>query len=584
MTKVTVNTLKERIRVARGETPADLVLKKGRVLNVFSGTIEECDVAVHAGIIAGVGTGYHGKQEVNTRGKFIAPGFIDAHLHIESSMLLPSNLSAALLPHGTTAIIADPHEIANVLGLDGIRFLLRESEKIPLDVFFMAPSCVPASPLETSGARLEASDLEALKNERRVLGLAEVMNYPGLLNGDTDLLSKVVLFQDRIIDGHSPSVSGLDLQAYVSAGIRSDHESSRREEGLEKVKAGMMLMIRESTSATNLEALLPLVDSRNSRRICFVSDDLHPQDIRDRGHLDHVLRKAVSLGLDPVTAIQLVTLNPAEHFGFRDRGAVGPGFLADLVVLDNLNHFEVEKVYKDGRLVVDKGELTHEDELTPAPGKTSRKFPSGNVNIPPIKATDFTIRIGGEKARVIHLVPGQILTRTRIETVKSGNGLVLSDTDTDTLKLAVVERHHATGRIGLGLVKGFGLKQGALASTVAHDSHNLIVVGVEDRDLQRAVNEIKEIDGGMVAVADGEVLARVPLQIAGLLSREGLETVAGQVRELNLAAAKLGCVISDPFMALSFVALPVIPELKLTDRGLVDVNKFAFVPLFIESH
>ena len=578
MADVTVKKLKERIRVARGEIPADLVLKKGRVLNVFSGTIEECDVAVHEGIIAGIGTGYHGKEEVNTRGKWIAPGFIDAHLHIESTLLLPSNLSAALLPHGTTAIIADPHEIANVLGLDGIRFMLRETERIPLDVFFMAPSCVPASLLETSGARLKASDLEELRNEKRILGLAEVMNYSGILAGDTDLLSKLALFQGKIIDGHSPSVSGFDLQAYVSVGIRSDHEASRREEGLEKIKAGMMLMIRESTSAMNLETLLPLVDARNSRRFCFVSDDLHPQDIRDRGHLDHILRKAVSLGMDPVTAIQLVTLNPAEHFGLRDRGAVGPGFRADLVVLRNLDHFEIERVYKDGRLVVD------EDKLTCAPGKKSRNLPSGNVNIPPITPTDFAIRRGGEKARVIQLVPGQILTRTRIEKVRTGNGLVLSDTDVDTLKLAVIERHHGTGRIGLGLVKGFGLKQGALASTVAHDSHNLIVVGVEDRDLHRAVNELKEIGGGMVAVADGEVLARVPLEIAGLLSREDLETVAAQVRELNLAAAKLGCAIPDPFMALSFLALPVIPELKLTDRGLVDVNKFTLVPLFFEGN
>jgi adenine deaminase len=578
MVDVTVKKLKERIRVARGEIPADLVLKKGRVLNVFSGTIEECDVAVHEGIIAGVGTGYHGKEEVNTGGKWIAPGFIDAHLHIESTMLLPSNLSDALLPHGTTAIIADPHEIANVLGLDGIRFMLRETEKIPLDVFFLAPSCVPASPLETSGAQLSASDLEELKNEKRILGLAEVMNYPGILTGDTDLLSKVALFQGKIIDGHSPSVNGFDLQAYVSAGIRSDHESSRREEGLEKVKAGMMLMIRESTSAMNLETLLPLVDAKNSRRFCFVCDDLHPQDIRDRGHLDHILRKAISLGMDRVTASQLITLNPAEHFGLRDRGAVGPGLRADLVVLRSLDHFEIDRVYKDGRLVVNEGKLTC------APAKESRNLPSGNVNIPPITPTDFAIRQGGKKARVIQLVPGQILTQTRIEKVRTGQGLVLSDTNVDTLKLAVIERHHGTGRIGLGLVKGFGLKQGALASTVAHDSHNLIVVGVEDRDLHRAVNELKEIGGGMVAVADGEVLARVPLEIAGLLSREDLETVAGQVRELNLAAAKLGCAIPDPFMALSFLALPVIPELKLTDRGLVDVNEFTLVPLFFESN
>ncbi len=577
MTEVTVRTLRERIRVARGEIPADLVLRNGKVVNVFSGTIEEGDIAVHEGTIAGIGRGYHGKEEADARGKWIVPGFIDAHLHIESSMLLPSNLSAALLPHGTTAIVADPHEIANVLGVEGIRYMLRESEGIPLDVFFMAPSCVPASPFETSGARIEASDLEKLKEEKRILGLAEVMNYPAVLRGDADYLRKVVLFQEGIIDGHCPSVSGFDLQAYVSAGIRSDHESSRPEEGLEKVKAGMMLMIRESTLAMTLEKLIPAVESRNSRRFCFVSDDLHPQDIQERGHLDHILRKAVSLGMDPVTAIQMVTLNPAEHFGLRDRGAVGPGFRADLVVLNNADGFGIEKVYKDGRLVVKEGELAD------APANSSRDLPSGKLNIPPLSAEDFAIRAEGERARVIELIPGQILTRSRIEKVSAKDGFIRSDIQTDTLKLAVIERHHGSGRLGLGLVNGFGLEGGALASTVAHDSHNLIAVGVQDGDLHGAVDALKRTGGGMVVVANGEVMARVPLQIAGLLSTEDLETVAGQMRELNVAAARLGCSISNPFMALSFLALSVIPELRLTDRGLVDVHQFTFVPLFFEG-
>jgi adenine deaminase len=576
MSEDEVEKLRERIRAARREIPSDLVLKKGRVVNVFSGTVEECDVAVHQGYIAGLGPDYDGKEVVDVGGKWVVPGFMDGHIHIESSMLLPSGLASALLPHGTTALVADPHEIANVMGIEGIRFMLMESEGLPLDMFFMAPSCVPASPFETSGAQLKAKDLRFLKTEKRILGLAELMNYPGVLMGDGEVLAKIASFQDSIIDGHSPSLTGYDLQAYLSTGVKSDHETSRKDEGLEKLKGGMMVMIREGTLAKNLQDLLSLVQPTNSRRFCFVSDDLHPKDILEKGHLDATLRKAVSLGLNPVTAVQLVTLNPAEHFGLKDRGAVGPGFRADVVVLDNLEGFSVDKVYKDGRLWVDRGELV--ESLS----KAHLPIPSWPLRIHPMAPEQLKIPGKAGEARIIELVPGQVLTKARIEKVRVEGGQVVSDTGADILKIAVVERHKGSGRIGLGLVRGFRLKRGALASTVAHDSHNVIAVGVDDRDIFAAVEELEVIGGGMVVTADGKVFAKTPLEVAGLMSREPLRTLASQLGELNHAAAQLGCSIPEPFMALSFLALPVIPELKLTDLGLVDVNRFSTVPLFVE--
>ncbi|MCJ7595704.1 MAG: adenine deaminase [Desulfobacterales bacterium] len=570
-----IERLRERIRAAKREIPADLVLKGGRVVNVFTGSIQQGDVAVQGGLIVGVGPDYRGKEEVEVQGKWVVPGLMDGHIHIESSMLLPSRLGAALLPFGTTAIISDPHEIANVMGIEGIRFMIRESQSIPFDVYFMAPSCVPATPLETSGARLGPSDLEELKGEGRILGLGEMMNYPGLLGGDPEVLEKLILFRDGFIDGHAPSLRGYELQAYLSAGIGSDHETCDRDEGMEKLESGMMIMVREGTSAKNLEALLPLINDRNSRRFCFVSDDLHPQEILRRGHLSFMIRRAIELGLDPVTAIQLATLNPAEYFGFKDRGAVASGYRADLVVLADLGDFVVERVYKDGRLVVDKGRVIDSLVAEIAP------VPAWPINMAAITAESFRIPRRGTTARVIELIPGQITTGVGYEAVKSREDWVLSDIETDTLKLAVVERHKGTGRIGLGLVRGFGLKKGALASSVAHDSHNVIAVGVGDADLFRAVEEVRRMGGGLVAASGDKVLARVPLQVAGLMSTEPLGPLTEQLEKVNQAARSLGCTLSDPFMALSFLALPVIPELKLTDRGLVDVKEFRLVPLFV---
>ncbi|MFH1351749.1 MAG: adenine deaminase [Pseudomonadota bacterium] len=571
-----IEALKRRIQVARREIPADLVLRKGKVVNVFSGMTQECDVAIYDGFIAGLGPDYHGREEINLKGRWITPGLIDGHIHIESSMLLPSRLAAALLPHGTTTIISDPHEIANVMGIAGIRLMIQDSLSIPFDIFFMAPSCVPATHLETSGAQLLAPDLSDLKKEPRILGLAEVMNFPGVLSGLPEVLEKILLFDEKLIDGHSPSLMGYDLQAYVSTGIRSDHETSEAKEGMEKVNSGMMLMVREGTSAKNLEELVPLVTPVNSRRFCFVSDDLHPQDILQRGHLDHTVRKAIGLGLDPTLAVQMVTINPAEYFGLKQRGAVAPGFHADLVVLEDLEGFAVEKVYKNGRLVAEAGRLTGftRGEGTP--------FETKPLNILPLIPERFQVRYQGRKARVIELIQGQILTKTGYAKLKSENGLVLSDIESDILKLAVVERHHATGRVGLGFVRGFGLKKGALASSIAHDSHNVIAVGTNDEDLNRAVEEVRILGGGIAVVCHGDVLASVPLEVAGLMSREPLEKLVKQLEEAGRASSALGCMIHEPFMALSFLALPVIPELKLTDMGLVDVNKFSIVPLFLE--
>lgn len=570
-----IELLRHRIQAARRQIPSDLVLKKGRVVDVFSGEILERDVAIHQGVIVGVGEGYLGQEEVDVRGRIISPGLMDGHMHVESTMLIPSRLAPSLVARGTTAIVSDPHEIANVMGLEGIHFMLRDSETLPVDIFFMAPSCVPATSLETSGGALGPGELASLVKEPRVLGLAEMMNYPGVLAGDNTVIEKLLLFRGRVIDGHAPFVSGHDLQAYCCAGARSDHETSNLKEALEKLQAGMRIMIREGTSAKNLEALLPLVTQKNSRRFCLVTDDLHAEDLLRRGHLDNLIGKAVRLGLDPLTALQMVTLNPAEFFGLHDRGAVAPGYRADLVVMENLKTFSAERVYKDGRLAA------HEGKALPFPRTKEEQPPSWPIKTPALSPENFRIRKQGTQARVIELIPGQILTKTRIQEPASLDGWICSDVRRDILKLVVVERHRGTGRIGHGLVHGFGLGSGALASSVAHDSHNIIAVGVEDLDLCTAIEEIRRMGGGLAAAKGEKVLAKVPLQIGGLMSKEPLETLCAQLRGLYRAAKTLGCHLPEPFMALSFLSLPVIPELKLTDRGLVDVQAFAEVPLFV---
>jgi adenine deaminase len=492
-------------------------------------------------------------------------------------MMTPPRLAEALVVHGTTSIVSDPHEIANVMGMAGIQYMLTESESIPVDVFFMAPSCVPSSHLETSGATLAAEDLSPLRRHPRVLGLGEVMNFPGVLAGERGLIEKVLLFRDGVVDGHCPGLRGPLLQAYVAAGIRSDHETVDPSEALEKLRAGMMVMIREGTSARNLSDLLPVVTRSNVAQFCFVSDDLHPEDIRDRGHMNYVLRKAVLGGLDPVDAIRMVTINPARYFGLTDRGAVAPGLNADCVVFEDLKEFCVSAVYKNGRSVIQDGRSV---QLRGREGRSACPF--GPLNIAHLRPEHFRIPHAGRRARAIGLMPGQLTTRAEVVEVSGSGGWVEADPERDLLKLAVVERHHGSGRVGLGLVKGFGLKHGAIASSVAHDAHNIIAVGVTDQALFQAVHEVASMGGGITVVSDHLTLAKVVLEVAGLMSTEPAHILAVRVGEAKKSVRALGCGLDAPFMSLSFLALPVIPELKLTDMGLVDVTRFEIVDLFVD--
>jgi adenine deaminase len=566
--------LKRRLQVARGDAPADLVLAGGMVANVYTGGWQRVDVALCDGIIAGLGD-YQGPR-MEVRDGYIIPGLIDGHLHLESGMLTPRELARALLPLGTTAVVADPHEIANVWGAAGLDYLLAASEGLPLDFFFMLPSCVPATSLETSGAGLAAADLAGYRTHPRVLGLAEVMNFPGVVGGDEGLLEKIALFPQGPVDGHAPLLSGKALNAYRLAGIGSDHECSRLAEAQEKLALGFYLMLREGSLAKNLADLLPAVTPFSLRRAMLVTDDCHPEDLLESGHLNALLKKAISLGLDPVQAVTLATLNPAEYFRLRDRGAVAPGLQADLVVLSDPNKFHVQKVFKAGQLVVDDGRLL-----------ADRVFPETPPPAGPFRVREFPLEalspeVRGELVKVIGLIPGQLLTEKRLRPAPVKAGRLAADPERDLLKLAVVERHRGTGNLGLGLVQGFGLKRGALASSVAHDSHNIVVAGADEADMLQAVKHLAALGGGLAVVAGGKVLADLALPIAGLMSPRPLDEVAAAYGKLKAAYRNLGGALPDPFMALSFLALPVIPELKLTDLGLVDVDRFQVVPLFGE--
>jgi adenine deaminase len=566
-----LSRLSQFISVARGESPADLVLKNARVVNVFNGEIEAGNVAIFGGKVAGSGDYHQAKEVIDLRGKYLAPGLISGHTHLESSMLDIGQYARAVVPHGTSAIITDLHEIANVCGLEGIRYVLDGARRLPFDLFLMAPSCVPATNLETSGASIGPDDIRRILRMKECIGLGEVMNYPGVLSGDAYMLGKIESARGKVIDGHAPGVSGKDLNAYIGAGIRSDHESVSLAEAEEKLRKGMYIMIREGSTEKNLEALLPLITDKTYQRCFFVVDDRSCVDILRDGDIDAVVRKAIRLGLDPVRAIQMATINTAGYFRLGRLGAVAPGYFANLIVLDNLADFQVSMVFYQGLLVAQDGEPMF--ELNKPDGSQL----AYTVNIKPFTVDALKLRASGEYWPAIEIVPGQIITRRKQVKVSVRDGLVVPDTARDILKAVVMERHKATGNIGLGLVTGFGLKRGALASSTAHDSHNVVAIGASDEDIFTAIKEVERLQGGLVVAAGGKVLESLATPVAGLLSGEPLERVVNGLERLEQAARDLGATLPSPFAVLSFLALPVIPELRLTDLGLVDVNTFKLI-------
>jgi len=564
------------LAAARGDESSDLLLENARLVNVFTAEIYETAVAISGSRIAGLGPGYRAKRSIDLEGRFVAPGLIDAHVHIESSMVPPRAFARLVLPRGVTTVVADPHEIANVRGLEGIRFMLESARKSPLSFFFTAPSCVPASHLETSGARLGASDLASLLGEPEIIGLAEVMNFPGVIKGDEEVLAKLAAFDGRVIDGHCPRLTGLSLNAYAAAGIGSDHESTAIAEAREKLRLGMTVFLREGTAARNLRNLVPLITKDNERRLCLCTDDRHCQDLLDEGSIDYLIRVAIAEGIDPMTAFRMATLNASEYFRLHDRGAIAPGRRADLVVFSDLESPSIEMVFKDGALVARDGKLLDEGESDLETGW------EGGLNVR-WSDLDFAVAAQGRRLRVIGCTPGELVTEclTMEATIEKGNAV--ADTGRDLLKMAVIERHHGTGNKGTGFVKGLGLSRGAIAGTVAHDHHNLVVIGCDDESMRTAVEAVAEAGGGQAAAEKDRVLARVALPIAGLMSSRPASAVGEDVRSLKRAAKSLGSPAPDPFTTMSFLALEVIPSLKLTDLGLVDVEKFEIVPLFVKD-
>jgi len=573
-------TLEQRIAAARGDLEADLLLRGGRLIDVLAGEIYEADVAVFDGLVVGVGEGYSGREELDCRDRWVGPAFIDGHMHVESSLVTLPEFARAVLPRGTATVVLDPHEIANVHGAEGIRYILDSRRGLPLRTFVMASSCVPATHMETAGAELSVAELAGIMDEDGVLGLAEMMNFPGVVFGDPGVLAKLEEARERgvMIDGHAPGLAGRHLNAYAVGGPGSDHECTTLEEAKEKLRRGLRIMVREASTARNLEALLPLIDQRNERRCSFVTDDRHPSDLLTEGHIDHSVRKAIGLGLDPLTAWRMATINTAEWFGL-DRiglGAVAPGRRADVLVLEDLESVAVERVFIDGQLIARSGQL--EVELPRAPATLP---PSVHVDLD--RFPGFAIRAEGKELRVIEVIPGQIVTGHGSALASVRDGEAVADPDRDLSKIAVVERHGRHGSVGLGFVRGLGLRSGAIASSVGHDSHNIVVAGADDRSMERALREVVHLDGGLVVAAGNEVLASLALPIAGLMSDRSLQEVRSALDDLHVAYHELGGTLDDAFMSLSFLALPVIPALKITDHGLVDVEKFEVVPLWLEG-
>ena len=560
--------LEEIIKVNTEEIQADLVLKNAKLVNVLSEEIYETDIAIKDGKVAGISKGYKGKKEIDLKGAYASPSFIDGHVHIESGMLLPSEFAKLVIPSGTTTVVADPHEIANVMGLQGISFMREATKDLPLDVYIMLPSCVPATRLETSGVDLNCYDLALLIDAPWVLGIAEMMNFPGVINCDKEVLSKIKLGLDKQkrVDGHAPGLSGKGLNAYVASGIASDHECTTPQEAIEKIRLGMYIMIREATGARDLEPLIPVLKEYNTRKCIFVTDDRHPKHLKK--HISNMVEKAVEMGVDPIKAIQMASLNTAEYFKIPNAGAIAPGYNADIAIFKDLKNFEPTMVFKKGELVAQNGKMTIDmTEFQPPELR-------GSVNVKPIKKKDFQIKIpkGKSKIKVINVIPKQLITKLSIEKIHEENGYATADTQNDILKSAVIERHKASGNIGLGFVKGFGLKTGAIASTIAHDSHNMIVIGTNDDDMYYAANQLVKSQGGKIIVENGKTLAQLKLPIA--------EIVMEKLQTLEKTASDIGCKINDPFMSMAFLSLSVIPEIKITDKGLIDVDKFEVTNLF----
>ena len=551
------------IAVAAGREKADLVLKNAKYLNVFSNEFLSGDIAVANGLIAGVGK-YDGKTEIDVSGKLVLPGFIDAHIHLESSMVTPAEFAKAVVAHGTTTVITDPHEITNVMGIDGVEYMIQASQNLPIDVHFMMPSCVPATEIDESGAELDCKDIDLYLDNKKVLGLAEMMNYIGVINGDKNVLSKIVTSQahHKKIDGHAPELSGNDLNAYIAAGVYSDHECSTFENALEKLRKGQFIMIREGTAAHNLKALMPLLTQQYYSRCMFATDDKHPSDLLYGGHIDYIVKQALKNGADPIVALKTATHHAARYFLLNNKGAIASGYLADIVVVDNLEDFNVETVFKRGKLVFD-GEVKDFSAPTVDEKLAEKCFDTFHLD----SVTPSSFKVDG-KLGLIGLVGGELLTRNLGTADKI-------DVENDILKIACIERHKGTNHIGVGYVKGYSLKSGAVATSVAHDSHNIITVGCNDDDIAVAVNAIKDSKGGIAVVENGKIKALLELPIAGLMSDEPLTTVNEKLENAKLSAYELGADKSiDPFMTLSFLSLPVIPSLRITTKGVFDAENW----------
>lgn len=566
--------LVDRLAAGRSAVQADLVIRNARLVNVWSGEIYLTDIVVHDERIVALGEGYSGRQEVDVQNRYVCPGFIDAHVHIESSLCTPPEFARAVVARGVTTVVTDPHEIANVLGVDGIRFMLERAKYGPLNVYVMASSCVPATQMETSGAQLEAEDLKLLLGNDWVLGLAEVMNYPGVVYADEGMIDKLELFGSRVMDGHCPALTGKELNAYAASGIGSEHECTTVDEALEKLRLGLTIFIREGTTTRNLRPLLPLINANNHTHLCFCTDDRQPSSLMDEGSIDFMIRTAIAGGIDPVAAIRMGTLNTARYFRLYDHGIVGPGKWADMVVFSDLHNLQAEMVFRRGQLVAEDGKMIVERP----PLRSVHLLNTVNVRLDHL---DFRIPATRRRIRVIGGVGDQVVTEHRVEDARIVDGYAVADTDRDLLKMAVLERHHGTGQIGKAFIHGFGLKRGALAGTVAHDHHNLVVIGADDTSMRRAVEAVVEMGGGLAVVNGERVIGTLPLPVAGLMTEIPLEQVRREYDVLIQRAQELGSTMPDPFMAMSFMALEVIPKLKLTDVGLVDVEQFKVVDLFV---